>query len=834
MRAARGRLPLQFEANLGQVDPAVRYVTHGRHFSLFLTSTDAVFVFGTAPNALRMRLEAANAHSRIAGVEELPGKVNYFIGSDRQKWRTGVATFGKVRYEDIYPGIDLVYRGNGSELEYDFVVSPGADPRAIALHFSGAEALCVDRDGNLVLDRGDGQLRMHRPLVYQDVDDRRVEIAGEFRIIGQNEVGFSLGRYDESRGLIVDPSLEYSTYLGGTGFDQAQAIALDGAGNAYVTGFTSSEDFPLVNPYQTVRGPGQAVFVSKLDASGTVLIYSTFLGGNDNNAGLGIAVDAAGEAVVVGQTSASDFPTVNAVQPTYGGVQDAFVTKLSADGASLVYSTYLGGAGGDGANAVAVDSAGNAYVAGGSNGTDFPTLNPIHVPTESTLPDAVVSKLSPSGSLVYSTYLGGSLGDSALGIAVDPTGAAYVGGQTESTDFPVTAGVFQSSFAGGGLAGFVLKLNPAGTGIVYSTYVGGSLFDEVNAVAVTAGGEAWVTGVTLSSQFPTLNPLQAASTGLPDAFVTKLSTTGAGLFSTYLGGSALDSGIGIGLDAAGNAYVTGVVDSADFPVVNALQPTLGGPEDAYVTEISSTGSHFVYSTFLGGSSDDEGIALAVDAAGRAVVTGRTNSNDFPTLNPAQAGNAGGFGDAFVTRISAAPNITDLDLFLRLAGHPPATDLLGTPPDTMGYTFRDSGVVKFAGGNPWATVASWKASPTPAGTLSSLGPLKAWIGLKNAADAGANFDVRAQVFHNGVLVSEGMTRCVQNLGHPPGSIEVAVPIDSFAPVPLAVSDDLTLTIAARIGTDSGDEPCGGPQSAKGVRVYFDSAAQPSTLTLGLAP
>lgn len=831
VRTAFGRLPSQFEANLGQVDPEVRYLSHGSNYSLFLTSTKAVVVFqGVAGAALTMSLEGANPQSKVTGFEELPGKVHYFIGSDPAKWRTQVATFAKVRYEDIYPGIDLVYRGSGSELEYDFVVSPGADPRTITLNFSGIEALCVDRDGALVLDLGDDQFRMHRPLVYQEAGGRREEIAGAFTILGDHEVGFTLGGYDESRSLIIDPVLQYSTYLGGTQFDQAQSVAIDGSGNAYLTGFTSSEDFPTVNPYQSDRGPSQTAFVSKLNATGTALVYSTYLGGSRNNAGFGIAVDAAGSAIVTGQTFSDDFPVLNAIQPTYGGDMDGFVTKLSADGASLVYSTYLGGTGGDSGAAVAVDSAGNAYVAGGSNSLDFPTLNSIRSPSEATLPDIIVAKLTPAGAFIYSTYIGASSGESAFGIAVDASGAAYVSGQTESADFPVTSGAFDTSFAGGVLDGFVLKLNPAGSAIVYSTYIGGSGFDETLGIAVTPAGEAWVTGVTDSLDLPTLHPLQAVSTGPPDAFVVKLNTTGGGFFSTYLGGSGFDSGIGIGLDAFGNAYVTGVVQSADFPIVNALQPTQAGLDDAYVTKFSSTGARIVYSTFLGGNNDEEGIALAVDAAGGVLVAGRTNSDDFPTLNAAQDFNAGGFGDVFTTRISA-----DLELFLRVSGNPPALSLLGTGPVSTAYTFRDSGPLKFKGGNPWVPIGSWRANPTPAGTLSSLGPLNAWIGLKNANDAGGRFDLRIQIRRNGALIAEGTTLCVQDLTHKPATATaVSVPFGSFSPVTLTSSDNLSLTVATRIGTTSSGASCGGHQNVPGLRFYFDSVQQPSSFTVGLAP
>ncbi|HEY2785834.1 MAG TPA: SBBP repeat-containing protein, partial [Fimbriiglobus sp.] len=671
----------------------------------------------------------------------------------------------------------------------------------------------------------DGQFRMHRPLIYQEADGRREEIAGAFRIVGEQKVGFILGPYDENRTLTIDPVLQYSTYIGGTQFDQAQAAALDSAGNAYLAGFTSSDDFPTVNPYRADRGPGQTAFVSKLNAAGTALVYSTYLGGDDNNAAFGIAVDAAGQAIITGQTTAADFPTLNAIQPTYGGVQDAFVTKLSADGASLVYSTYLGGTGGDEGTAIAVDCAGNAYVAGGSNSLDFPTLHSIRTPSESALPDIFVAKLTPAGAFVYSTYLGASAEDTAFGIAVDAAGSAYVAGQTSSPDFPVTPGAFDTTYAGGVLDGFVLKLNAAGSAIVYATYLGGSGFDTAAGVAVNTQHQAWVAGYTESADFPSAHPLRVGSAGLPDAFVVKLSATGGGLLSTYLGGSGGDSANAVAVDPAGNAYVTGGTGSADFPLVDAQQSTRGGAFDAYLTKLDPSGSRIVSSTYLGGSNDDIGIGIAANTTG-VLVTGNTFSSDFPLMDPAQGIYAGG-GDAFATRFGG------LDLFLRVSGSAPV--LLAASPTSTAYTFRDSGGVKFAGGNVWVPIGNWKADPTPAGTLSSLSSLKAWIGLKNSDDVGTRFDVRVQLRRNGMLISEGVTRCVQNVNRNPAtSTAIAVPSGSFAPVVLVGSDELTLGVATRIGTNSNNGPCGGHANATGLRFYFDSIQQPSSFTAGLAP
>ena len=838
---AYGILPMTFEANRGQTDARVEFLSRGPGYTLFLTRTgEAVLALrkparkkdgksGEAGSAttLRMKLVGASAAPRVVAAEELPGKANYFIGNDPGKWRANVPTYARAKFESVYPGVDLVYYGNQQQLEYDFVVAPGSDPTSITLGFEGAERLSLDDSGNLILRPRDGEVRFQKPVLYQEIEGVRREVSGRYTRKGAHQIGFQVAAYDPSRPLIIDPTLIYSTYLGGTGFDQAQSVAVDGTGSAYLAGFTGSEDFPTVNPYQAERGSNQTAFISKLNSTGSALVYSTYLGGSDSTAAFGIAVDAAGRAIVTGQTTSSDFPTVNAVQPVYGGIVDAFVTKFSSDGSALVYSTFLGGTGGDAGYGVAVDGAGSAFVAGVSNSSDFPTQNPIRIPPPDSLPDAFISKLDSAGSLIYSTYLGGSGGDAAFGIGVDPSGSAYATGQTSSVDFPTTPGVIGRNFSGGVLDGFVAKLNPAGAALVYGTYIGGSDLDETTGIAVNSSGEAWVTGVTRSTNFPLANPLRPTSAGLPDAFVTKLSATGSATFSSYLGGSDFDSGIGIALDEFSNAYVTGVTGSNDLPVVKALQPTRGGLADAYVMKLSSTGTLVLYSTYLGGSADDEGLALAT-APGRGVlVTGHTASSDFPTKNPAQGSNGGGGGDAFATRIGG------VDLFLRVVQQ--ALALVGASPTSTNFTFRDSGPLKFVGGNAWTPVGTWTAVPPLSGTLSSLDDLNAWIGLKNSDATGARLDLRIELRRNGVLIAEGLTRCIQNLTRTAATaMPVAVPFGVFAPTSLAAGDVLSLSVSARSGTNPNGSSCGGPQSAAHLRFYFDSIQQASRFGAGLAP
>jgi len=670
------QLPMHFEANRGQTDSQVKFLARGSGYSLFLTATEAVLAWrkdegrqvkdekktpasSLTPHpspggTLRMRLVGANSTPQVAGIDELPGQSHYFIGNDPQRWRTGVSNYARVQYHDVYPGVDLVYYGNQQQLEYDFILAPDANPNSIQLAFTGADQLAVDAQGDLVLRTAGGDIRQHKPIIYQNVNGTRQEIAGGYVRRGKHEVGFQVAAYDASRPLVIDPVLVYSTYLGGSGHDEAR-VAVDAAGNAYVTGRTTSANFPVVNPLQPAYGGGpNDVFVAKLNPTGSALIFVTYLGGSGDDQSGGIGVDASGNVYVAGITGSPNFPSANPLQPAIGGAVDAFVTKLNPAGNSLIYSTYLGGSGTDVANRLAVDAAGNAYVTGLTTSTNFPTVNPLQ-PTNGGGQDAFVAKVNAMGNaLIYSTYLGGSGTESSAGIGVDAAGNAYVAGQTASPNFP-TANPWQPAYGGGDRDVFVAKLNPTGSALVYSTYLGGSGNDVAQRVVADAAGNAYVTGLTSSTNFPTANPLQAAYGGGPnDAFVVKVNPTGSALvYSTYLGGSGEDRAFGIAADAAGNAYVSGLTSSADFPVVNPLQSAYGGgPNDAFVVKVNPTGSALVYSTYLGGSGDDQGLGIAVDAAGNAYVAGQTNSPNFPTVNPVQPAFGGGPFDAFIAKLSA--------------------------------------------------------------------------------------------------------------------------------------------------------------------------------------
>jgi hypothetical protein len=700
--------PLRFEANRGQAHKDVRFLSRGLGYSLYLTADEAVLVLAgrdmdmkrdvrstrahAKPAVLRMGLVGAARRPVMSGLDELPGKANYFIGSDRAKWHTNVPTYAKVHYRGVYPGIDLVYYGNQRRLEYDFVVAPGADPKGIVLDFEGADKLEIDLQGELVLRTAGGDIRQHKPVIYQEIDGVRREIGGGYIRKGAKRVGFEVAAYDSGRPLVVDPALSYSTYLGGNSFDFGQGIAVDAAGNAYVAGITYSPDFPTTpGAFQpTVIGHPHA-FVTKLNPTGSGLVYSTYLGGSRFDLGQGIAVDAAGNAYVTGYTSSTDYPTTaGAFQTTHGGVTDnwdVFLTKLNPTGSALVYSTYLGGSDNDQGNGIAVDGAGNAYVTGWTISLDFKTTLGAFQPIFGRGPDAFVTKFNPTGSaLVYSTYLGGIKTDVGYGIAVDAEGNAYVTGQTGSSvnfysymecpngpqecalnTFPTTPGAFQT--APGGTTSpedaFVTKLNPTGSALVYSTYLGGNGDDRGLGIALDSASNAYVTGRTGSSTFPTTpGALRTTPTDFAyDAFVTKLNPTGSALiYSTLLGGRGNDQGNGIAVNSAGEAYVTGStgapstpgVTASEFPISNAIQSRFGGVVDVFVTKFAPTGTAFVYSTFWGGSNGDEGHAIAVDADGNAYVTGETDSTNFPTspgvFQPATGGPSSFPVDAFVLKI----------------------------------------------------------------------------------------------------------------------------------------------------------------------------------------
>ena len=685
------RLPTSFEVNAGQADARVRFLSRGSGHTLLLSDDGATLALrkggggreGSGRSPLRrafgetargvdapepsfqligMKFVGANPRAEIVGEGELKARVNYLVGRDPSKWRAGVPTFAGVRYRGLYRGVDLVYHdGGGGLLEYDFVLAPGADYRHIRLRFEGVDALSVGEGGELLLHTGAGTVSQGAPFVYQESGGSRREVAGRYVLRGRREVGFSLGEYDRSAPLIIDPVLVYSTY-----FPAASEMAVDGAGGVYVVGtaWAFPGDLPATpGAFQRTRRGESDAFVAKLNPDGTGLSYLTYLGGGGGEYGQDIAVDAAGNAYVSGITYSDDFPAVNAFQPASNrGGSESFVAKLNTTGSALIYSSYLGGKESEFNGGLAVDAAGAAYVVGDTFSTDFPVRNALQ-PEKKGATDFYVTKIAPDGkSLEYSTYLGGSSGETGflVDIAVDASGAAYVAGTTYSQDYPVTPGAFQqvSKAPPGGFSPDVVvtKIAPGGASLTYSTYLGGARHEFSYGVAVDAAGQAHVVGDTSSEDFPTLNALYpTARNPLGNGFLAKLNAAGTGLvYSTYLSGTPKrpcgplrihempticpsETATAVATDAAGNAYVTGSTLSDNFPTpVGALQPSLNGFMDAYVIKLDPAG-RALFSTYLGGSSADEGADIRADDAGTIYLLGYTSSDDFPTVNPYRDG-----------------------------------------------------------------------------------------------------------------------------------------------------------------------------------------------------
>ncbi len=690
-----------FEENVGQVDGSVRFLSRSGGITTFLTDDSAWFYLragkrtstntiksksisrdsslhsGTrAPqsrsqnrdglrerpvtSAVRLQFEGANLSGNISGEKELEGKVNYLRGSDPAAWVTDVPTYGAVRYSEIYHGVDLIYYGNDQgQMEYDFEVAPGADSSRINLKFSGADSISIDEaNGDLVLSTQAGEFRHHQPVAFQYVDAGRRKVEARYEKLLDGRVAFELGAYDPTIPLIIDPVIGYSTYLGGSGdVDFATAVAVDGSGNAYLTGGTNSANFPTFLPFDGTFGGDQVnydAFVTKMNAAGTAMVYSTYLGGTGDDNGLGIAVDNAGQAYISGFTNSTNFPTASPLQAALNGTAyDGFLTKLNASGSGLVYSTYLGGSQNDSALSVAIDGSGSAYVTGETASSNFPTVTPYQASFGGGASDAFVTKINQAGSgIVFSTFLGGSNDDLGLGIAVNVSGV-HIAGATASTNFPVLNAV-QPAYGGGGFFdGFVTKLNAVGSGLTYSTYLGGNDFDGATNIALDTVGDAYVTGVTASANFPVVSAFQPARSGTSDdAFVTRITSAGGFVYSTYLGGTGTEYGSSIAVDPTGAAYITGSTSSTNFPTVDPLQATLGGETDAFLTKVNPSGLSLEYSTYIGGSSFDDGIAVAIDSAQNAYVAGGTDSADFPTVGPFQA-NRSGASDAFLMKISAS-------------------------------------------------------------------------------------------------------------------------------------------------------------------------------------
>ena len=684
-----GRLPMNFEVNQGQADDSVKFLARGHGYQVFLTDGEAALVLqreksgAPQPNILRIKPVGARA-GKGAGYDLLPTKSNYLIGNDPSQWRAGIANYARVEYSEIYPGINLAFYGTQQALEYDFIVAPGVDPNNITISIEGADQIELNDDGDLVL-RVAGEKVYHRsPLTYQG--DRSAAAARGVRsryvLKGGNQIGFAVESYDASKPLVIDPVIDFSTYLGGAGDDLGLGIALDASGAAYITGSTGSNNYTTQSPIQPVNNGGLDVFVTKISAGAPSIAFSTYFGGVGSDVGAAIAVDIAGNCYVTGATTSTDLPTRMPFQPTNRGGNDAFVAKFNAAGSDIIYSTYLGGTSGDVGRGIAVDLSGNAFVTGSAVSDDFTTTAGAFQATSRGQGDAFVARVNSAGTaLVYSSFLGGAGADEGAGLAIDDSGNAYVVGATASGDFN-TSNPLQNTNRGQQDV-FVTKVNPQGSALVYSTYLGGQRNDVGTSIAVDFAGVAYITGSTASPDFPLQNPLQGTYGGGDlDAFVTKINAAGSALpYSSYLGGNLAEVGNSIAADLFGNIYITGATNSPNFPTLNPIQAQNRGAADAFITKLGPSGAALIYSTYLGGSNDDRGSGLVVDGVGTAYVTGATSSPNFNIQFPLVA--YGGGSDVFVAKLisEASLALSPSSLELQPQGTSKITVTISAPQST---------------------------------------------------------------------------------------------------------------------------------------------------------
>lgn len=811
VNASYAALPLAFEPNVGQTDPQVRYVARGRGYSLFVTSTSAYFAVpvpshpsrvesahqeidlgrgkreflrdarpaGEQRNAvasIEMDLLGSNLQPQIGGENQLPGVTNYILGRDPSKWRSGLAHYGQVRYRDVYPGVDLAYHGAAqvqaqaleaqvtNKFEFDFLINPGANPEAVQLGFHGSKGLRTNASGDLVLASAAGDLQLHRPFAYQELNGKRQSVDAHFVIHAKDRVSFALGNYDHNRQVVIDPTVTYSTYLSGSMEDDGNAITVDSAGNAYVSGQTDSTDFPAHGGVVATAG-GFDVFVTELSPSGA-LVFTTLVGGTEDDIGNAIAVDTTSTPpgiYIAGQTASSDFPIAipgTAVQPAFinGAPVHGFLAKLSANGSSVLWSTFIEGGAGESVLGLALSrdavttTDDDVYVVGSTQSIDLGsgtagangTVNPL--PHGSSLnngaganglDDGFIAKVSNGGTqYLFLSYLGGKDDDVAYSVAVNPSGNVYVAGQTASEDFYTTpANVFQPTCgtdthcnaSGGNVVddAFVVAITSGNTPTyVYSTFLGGEGKDDAFAIAADAAGNAYVTGQTFSASFPTKNPLTGLGTltSGEDVFVSSLNPLGTALnYSTYLGGTdGAQAGDSIALDSAGNVYVTGYTTSAGFPVTSTASIFGGGGtfgRDAFVSELSLNGSSLSlpFSAYLGGSGDEDIItgAIAVGGSGSIYITGDTNSSNFPLMNPSDGTyNAGSSATCMPTGAGSVPCP---DAFVTVYAPNADFSIAGTPLTAVNAGGASTSTISIAPFNGYSNTVNLTCSVSGGGT-----------------------------------------------------------------------------------------------------------------------
>jgi hypothetical protein len=859
--------PVYLEPNQGQADSLTAFVVRGLPYATLLQHDGtAVYRFwsaavGAAPEDICMELRGSQGSVDGAGEQPLPAVTQYYAGHDPRNWRAGIPHYRGVRARHIYPGIDMVWRSRGPGLEYEFVVDAQADPGQIEMRFRGAHRVWLDSAGNLVAETRAGTLRQHRPVAWQEIAGKRVPVGAGFRLHGDT-AGFRLEPYDRHHKLWVDPVLSYSSYLGGAGYDAGYAIAVDGSGNAYITGTTGSVSFSPTSGLSASRD----AFVTKFSSNGSI-VYTTILSSSADDSGQAIAVDTTGNVYVAGSTGGNDFPATQGVwQPVSGGGEDGFAAKLNPSG-RLVYASYIGGAGNDYATGIAIDQPGNAYISGYTSSTDFPTTPGAPQPTYGGGPsDAFIVKLNPTGSAAtFATLLGGSGLDQAQSIALDPAGNVCIAGYTNSTDLPVLAAL-QSNPGGDGDA-LIACLDGTGTAWVTVSYLGGSGLDQANALAIDASGNLYVAGTTFSQDFPTtLDVFQPAPAGSYDAFLAELGPRASNILdATLLGGSGSDAATALALGNAGDVWLGGYTASSDFPLAAAWQASNHGSLNGFVAHLSSAATTLLASSYLGGSQEDQVLGIALNSAGLVMVTGSTGSTDFPvTAGAVQSTNAGGY-DAFLAQIntfstgyaisgqvtvSGGAPLGGANLSLSgVAGASTTTDASGNycfnglvagaytvTPSAIGYSFSPlSQTFDNLSGNQIAAnfAASPKVNappsvnidvPAPGAVLSGTVSMAGWA-IDNTSAVGTAIS-SVPVFVDGVLVGTaayGVNRsdvCAvypERVGCPnvgfnfdlntaalsPGAHTITVyAVDSDVPSPEVGSANVTVTVPATAGAPSG--------------------------------
>lgn len=655
-----GSVPLYFIPNRGQAGTPAAYYARASRYTLWLTKTGLVFdssrplgkpgsdarADGGSGRASRTTWDrdvselifpGANQRPLIEAIDVSEHHVNLFLGSDPSGWRTGLATSRAVLYKDLFKNTDLKVYGVEKEIEYDWIVKPGGEVADIRFEYRGVLGTSLEPDGSLRVRTRFGDLIHRKPEAYQTIAGRRQDVDVRFGSLGDNRYQFIAGDYDPSQALVIDPVvLVSSTYLGGAKRDVGHGLALDGAGNIYITGDTQSSNFPTKNALDpTLSGSGRDMIIAKMSASGKSLVYSTYLGGSDWDSGDSIVVDATGAAYIAGWTMSSNFPVQKAFDPTFNGNYDGVFLKLNPAGDALVFSSYLGAKNtksSDSCNTILLDGQGNIYLTGTTDGPDFPVKAGYDM-TWNGKTDTFIAKFAASGrSLIYSTYLGGAADDYVAGMAVDSQGAVAVPGWTASPNFPKKYS-YQKTIKGERDV-FVTKLNPGGTTLAYSTVFGGSDSDRPSDVKLDGSGNAFIVGSTESKDFPVLKAFDPSwNGGDGDGFLTKIGPTGKEfVFSTYLGGNGEDEAESVALDGQGNICVLSTVASSNMPVKNAYDNNLSGDEDAHLAKFAPSGKSLVFATYFGGSKEDSGSQLALDGAGNIYVLGATNSLDLSIKN----------------------------------------------------------------------------------------------------------------------------------------------------------------------------------------------------------